>query len=278
MRNGHGEFKVTVAITLPDRHTMAIFKLQKAKGHDIINGDKFYAGAKNRVVAGRNKYGTVTGLTKEQEAYYEKELGLEAGKLARTSSFWDDWNVPVNARGTDLNDEHALDALAIIVLKQRENVGLTLDDSKKAGTEYILTSEDHDARVAIDKRTYKKKAFMLFGNMTPEDMKNFLLAKNRKVTGMSPDAIEKLVGDMMELSPKDFLATAEDDDKDLKVFINELVHCGALTKNGSAFLDTASNETLAFGPEAMVIYFKNPENQTAYVQYQKELARKKKAK
>jgi hypothetical protein len=264
---------------------MAIYKLQKtrheegdlrdAKGAPI----KFFPGAKNRIACGQDEFGAKTGLTKEQEAYFEKELGLDPGTLARTNEkFWTEWNVKVGAGGVILNDEFPKHAMDIIVLKQRSHIGQTLADSKRTGIQYIMTSEDHDAEVANDNRSYMVKAFAHLDTMTEEDMSNYLLATGRKVKGLSPKAIKKLVGDDAELAPKNFLRVVQDDDKDLKVFINELLNYGIFSKSGSAWVDEQTGDTVEYSPEGMIQLFRDPQKQPYYVSLQKELKKRKSAK
>lgn len=263
---------------------MATYKLQKVRNdygdqRDSRNNPvKFYQGAVNRIACGQDEYGAVTGLSKEQERHFEEVLNLPPKELDRNSKFWTEWNVKVGAGGKFFNDEQPQDALALIVLKQRAHIGSTLADSKKSGITYILTSEDHEAKVAIDNRTYKKKAFSHLDKMTPEDLRNYLVATNRKVAGMSPEAIEDMVGREAELDPKRFLEIALDEDRDLKVFVNELVHTGIFIKNGTAFVDRATDDIVSYGLEGTVEYFKDIKNQSYYIELQKQLAKKKKAK
>ncbi len=263
---------------------MPIYKLQKvrneeggqldSKGKKVLH----YRGASNRIACGQNEYGALTGLTKEQEKYYEQALHLKEGTLNRNSEFWHTWNVAIDAAGKRFNDEEPKDALDILVLKQRKIIGYTLEDGKNPDVQYILTSEDHDAKVAIDTRTYKKKAFAFLDKMSEEDMANYLIATNKKITGLSKDQIEALVGEEAELNPKRFLEIAQDEDKDLIVFINELVQNGIYTRKASAYVDKQSGDTIGFRLDSVVDYFKDPENQAYYVTLQKDLAKKKKAK
>jgi len=45
-----------------------------------------------------------TGLTPEDEKYYEKVLGYEDGHLSKTSDFWNTFCVKVGSRGVILDD------------------------------------------------------------------------------------------------------------------------------------------------------------------------------
>ena len=263
---------------------MAKYKLQKVKHEEGDLRDakgapiKFFPGAKNRIACGQNEFGALTGLSKDQEKYFEEALNLAPKTLDRNSDFWVDWNVKVGAGGVVLNDEEPRHALDIIVLKQRSHIGSTLQDAQRSGIQYILTSEDHEAKVANDKRTYKVKAFALLNTMTPEDFRNYLIATGRSIKGLSPDAIEKLVGDDADIDPKHFLSVATDEDKDLKVFINELLLTGIFSKNGSAWIDEQTGDIVEYSPEGMISLFKDVKQQPYYVSLQKELKKRKAAK
>ena len=45
-----------------------------------------------------------TGLTPEDEEYFEKALGYEKGTLARTSDFWITYNIKIGTRTLILDD------------------------------------------------------------------------------------------------------------------------------------------------------------------------------
>ena len=89
---------------------MALYKLKKvrneeggqtdARGKEVL----FYRGAESRVACGRDKHGAVTGLTKDEEAFYEKELRLTPGELHRKSDYWHAWNKRVDINGLVLDD------------------------------------------------------------------------------------------------------------------------------------------------------------------------------
>lgn len=263
---------------------MSIYKLTKKRNEGGLQTDAkgkpmlFYRGASNRIACAQNEYGAVTGLTKEEEAFYEKELHLAAGRLDRNSDFWHDWHVKVDAAGKLFNDEEPKDRMDMTVLKQRAHVGYTLEDAKNPEIFYILTSEDHDAKVAIDSRTYKKKAFSYLDKMTPEDMRNYLIGTGRRVKGLSPEQIEDLVGADAELSPKHFLEVVEDEDKDLKVFINELLQYNIFSRDASAFKDNNTKATIGYRMESVIEHFKDVNHQPYFISLQKELTRAKKSK
>ena len=54
-----------------------------------------------------------TGLTPEEEKYFEKALGYEDGTLAKGSSFWDTFCVRVGARSVILDDQFPRQAMMI---------------------------------------------------------------------------------------------------------------------------------------------------------------------
>ena len=107
---------------------MAIYTLKKVKNEEGNQTDArgkkvlFYRGAESRIACGRDTRGALTGLTKEQEAYYEKELRLKEGELHISSDYWHNWNRRVDVNGLKLDDEHPQDRMDLSVLQQRETV------------------------------------------------------------------------------------------------------------------------------------------------------------
>lgn len=259
---------------------MAIYTLKKVKNEEGNQTDArgkkvlFYRGAESRIACGRDSRGALTGLSKEQEAYFEKELRLKEGDLHIGSDYWHNWNRRVDVNGLKLDDEHPQDRLDLSVLQQRE----TVSHQAGAGVYYILTSEDYDAKLNVDTRSYKAKAYVHYSNMTPEEQIAYLTAKGRRTKGLSPDKIKELVSDDVELAPKQFLEDVEDRDKDLKAFIYELVHNGLLIKDATSFRDKESKEVLGRTMDSVIDYLKDGENQAYYITLQKALARAKKTK
>lgn len=266
------------------RPQMAIYNLKKVRNEEGAQTDArgkqvlFYRGSESRIACGRDKHGARTGLTKEQEASYEKELRLEPGTLHRTSDYWHAWNKRVDVNGEKFDEAETQDRLDLSVLRQREHIGFTLADALKPGINFILTSEDHDAKVSVDMRSYKVKAFTHYGNMSAEELLNYLTATGRRTTGLSPDKIKELVGDDADLNPKKFLETVQDPNQDLRVFIYELVHRGLIIKENTTFRDAHSKEVIGQREQGLIDYLQDPDHQPYYIQLQKDLARAKKAK
>lgn len=265
-----------------------VYKLHRAKGSDFVKdkqgkGIKHYAGRVNRIAVAYDKHGYLTGLTKDQERFFEKEMDLPEGTLKRNfkpegmKDFYADWYLEVGNGGLELDDAHPQDALNVAILKQKENVATSLKEIHKQGVDYVLTSEDADAKQAIDERTWKVKAFAHLAKMTPEDMRNYLVATGKKVAGLSPDAIESKVGDAAESEPRKFMQLVQDPDLDLLVFVNDLLQYNVLSNHGAQIVDSTGT-VVAMRKADLVEKFKEADFQPAYITYQKELKNKKKAK
>lgn len=259
---------------------MAIYTIKKVRNEEGGQTDArgkqvlFYRGAESRIACGRDEHGAKTGLTAEQEAYFEKELRLKPGDLHREADYWHEWNLRVDVNGKTLNDEYPKHRLDLSVLRQRANI------SHQEGPDinFVLTSEDYAAKVNVDNRSFKAKAYVHYSNMSADEHVTYLTAKGRRTKGLSPDKIKELVSDDVELSPKQFLEDVQDADKDLKGFIYELVHSGLLIKDATSFRDKETKEPLGRGLESVLDYLKDPEHQPYYIMLQKALSKAKKAK
>lgn len=171
----------------------------------------------------------VTGLSPEDEAYYEKELGINKEKypqgLSPNSKYWSENGVFITQDGLYLDEAVPVDAMWIKVLGARKDVAQSTKAAKEnANIEYILTNQDSEAVAKIERRDYLKKAMALLSSMSPEDEKNYLIMVNQYSSTMSPNVINDKVGDLAESNPKLFLAMNEAPDKKETILLQELVN------------------------------------------------------
>ena len=78
-----------------------------------------------------------TGLTPEDEKYFEEAMGLPEGKLSKTSDYWTTFCVKVGARGLLLDDQFPTQAMQIKFLSNHKRVATSLD-KLTAGKDYLL--------------------------------------------------------------------------------------------------------------------------------------------
>ena len=85
-----------------------------------------------------------TGLTPEDEKYFEKALGYDEGHLAKTSDFWQTFCVKVGTRTLLLDDSIPRQAMIIKFLSGHKRVATSLD-KLDAGKDYLLINREAEA-------------------------------------------------------------------------------------------------------------------------------------
>ena len=85
-----------------------------------------------------------TGLTPEDEKYFEKALGYEEGHLAKTSDFWNTFSVKIGTRTLLLDDSIPRQAMIIKFLSGHKRVATSLD-KLDAGKDYLLINREAEA-------------------------------------------------------------------------------------------------------------------------------------
>jgi hypothetical protein len=268
------------------------FKLERYKSAGLsitVDGNKrdYKVYGKTRVRIGATQdlksktTKAITGLTPEEEKYFEKELRLTEGELSPKSDYWRSWGIFIDMNGTYLDDELIEEALAIKVLKARSDIA---DSTHEAQTklrassspiEYILTNADSEAEAANEKTTNLMKAMLLLNEMNVEQMRDYLVMTGNIPNSMSDKLVRAKVSEVAVNDSKKFVDMMDDPNKKEILFINELVNYTILKKFGAQFID-ANKQVIAFSQPDMINFIKNPENSKQVAGLKKELSLKKK--
>lgn len=266
------------------------YHLKRWKSHGLnitVDGVKrdydVFKTARTRVGAGQDlkTAKVINGLTKEEEEYFEKEMGLEKGTLSVNSKFWRTWGVWMSQGGTYLDDEITEDALAVKVLSARDNIALSTHEAKtqlraaNSPIEYVLTNIESEADATVEKTTYTIQAVTLLGEMNIEQMREYLVMTGVSPYSMSDKLVKSRVSEIALNDSKKFVEMCTDANKKELIFINELVNYTILKKFGAQFLSPGNPDPIAFNMQDMIMFIKNPENSKQVAGLKKELAIKK---
>lgn len=221
---------------------MTLIRIQRVNSAAFLN-DSFVvysATAQASIPCLNTKAGRLTGLTKEDEKYFEELLGYEPGTLARTSKFWKDYQIKVTGKNHALNDEFPEDALAIKVA--RAQVGLVAPsklalktDGRYTQAEFVVVEAESEAKAENITFKDKKKAYKLLENLTVEDMRQILLVMGKGSSSMGNEQVENILMKEVDRAPKYFIEIVEDPNFELKNFIEECASLGILEKKGSGY-------------------------------------------
>jgi len=215
----------------------------------------------------------VTGLTEEDERLFETKLNLPAGTLSRyNKDYWASYRIKIHKDGMTLNKKNPKEALTIKVLEAHQLVANSEAEKKDSPfAEYVLTSQEQEAKVESKKVQEKRKAYKVFGGMNTEDMAAYL-----KVTGKRPskdastDWLEAEIGKIIDVDPLGFVAVMEDPNFRTKLFIDNCLSANALVKSGSKYM-LKGGDIIGYSIEDTIAYLKAPENQEVYITLKSKL-------
>jgi hypothetical protein len=205
-------------------------------------------------------------LTEQEEKEFEKELGYEPGTLARNSSFWVEFYVPLGIE-TELDLSDPTHRLYLKVLETKKIVAKSMSQ-KTAYTEYVIHKEVEEARIANKSLSKKKEAFKKFADMSVGEMITILTAMGKKPTNTNPEVVERTLGEIVDSNPDKFLEIANNPDLDIVVFLNKLKNQGIVQERAKQFI--YGDYRLGQVQEA-IDFLKDPDNSDVYLSLQKQL-------
>lgn len=230
-----------------------------------------YKGAKHTLTVVWDKHGMLnTGLTKEDEEKLGKELRADLDKY---SPFWHDFQIVMTDRELVLDLDKPEDLLKYKVLMVHPKISKSLSD-KNAYAEYVIHNQFEEARVTNSIASIKTKAYILFAKLS-QDQKADLLrlyGEFKNTSSASPEIIDATLFKKIEEKPELFVQMVEDKNRDMKVFLKDLVTNNILKKNKSAY--KYGTDFLGHDEESTIDFLNDPENQSLKIALMQELKNK----
>lgn len=200
-----------------------------------------------------------TGLTPEDEKYYEKVLGYEDGHLAKTSDFWTNFCVKVGARGLILDDSVPRQEMIIKFLSGHKRVATSLD-KLTAGKDYLLINREAEAVEKNKINKQRREAIIEFGKLSLEQMRKCLRLFGVNADRMSNELVESTLYDLVEKQPKRFFEKWVDNkSKETEFLIEQAIAKGVIRKDRTHYF--YGSDMFADGLEDAVAYLDNKKNQ-----------------
>lgn len=200
-----------------------------------------------------------TGLTPEDEKYYEKVLGYEDGHLAKTSDFWTNFCVKVGARGLILDDSIPRQEMIIKFLSGHKRVATSLD-KLTAGKDYLLINREAEAIEKNKINKQRREAIIEFGKLSLEQMRKCLRLFGVNADRMSNELVESTLYDLVEKQPKRFFEKWVDNkSKETEFLIEQAIAKGVIRKDRTHYF--YGSDMFADGLEDAVAYLDNKKNQ-----------------
>lgn len=217
--------------------------------------------------------GRHTGLTKEDEARFEKELGLSEGALSSNSEYWNTFAVKITNKELTLYTDRPWDEMKYIFLKSHKKVANGVNDLKPSAS-YILVNGDMEAmeQNRINKR--RRAAIKEFDKMSIEDMRKCLRLYGYKSDAMSNDLIESKLFENVEKDPESFfLKWVDNRTKETEYLIHTAIAKNIMRRNKNVYY--YGTESIGTSLEDTIQYLDTKANQDLKVSILSEVESKK---
>ena len=208
-----------------------------------------------------------TGLTEDDERRLEDKMNMSPGTLSRyNKDYWTMFRVDVPKNGVTLNLSFPEDELKYLVLKAHQRVANSeMERFDSPFAEYVMTSQEQEAKVVNKKSKLKRKAYKVFSNMNTTEMKDVLKVMGKRAgDDASVDFVESQLDKIVTDDPQNFLTTVEDPTFKMRAFIDDCISSRVLVKNGTKY-QLPGGDTVGFTLEQTIEYLQNPDNQEVYL-------------
>lgn len=172
-----------------------------------------------------------TGLTPEDEKYYEKALGYEEGHLSKSSPFWQTFCVKVGSRGVLLDDSIPRQAMMIKFLSGHKRVATSLD-KLTAGKDYLLINREAEAIEANKINKQRRDAIKEFDKLSIDQMRKCLRLFGQNPDRMSNELVESTLFNIVDKRPKEFFSKWVDNkSKETEYLLEQAIAKGVIRKD-----------------------------------------------
>ena len=176
-----------------------------------------------------------TGLTPEDEKYFEKALGYAEGTLARTSDFWTTFCVKVGTRSVILDDSYPRQAMIIKFLSGHKRVATSLD-KLDAGKDYLLINREAEAIETNKINKIRREAIKEFDKLSLDQMRKCLRILGIGGSNMSNEVVESTLFNRIDKNPKEFFEKWVDNkSKETEFLLEEAIAKGVIRKERTQY-------------------------------------------
>lgn len=261
-----------------ERKEIIIKPVVKAK----FSGLSSYSGA-HQVIEGAQlgRGGYKTGITKEEQEYFEKELNKPKGYLnPDNKEFWStvlNLNLPLDKAFTFVVGS-VLDELKLKVIMQHTRIANNeLELAKNPSAEFYI--EDKEAKAKIEEQAIDvlMEATDSFNELTTDEKKGYLKLYGKKgVDDFSDRMIKTELFKEVNKDPKKFSNLIKNPDVNLMIQIEEMLETGVLAKKNNYY--NFENEVIGNSIDSVIAYFKDIKNQSLKIAAVETVKKVKKSK
>ena len=213
-----------------------------------------------------------TGLSAEDAARLEKELGYQEGQLSTQSSFWDTFAVKIGKKDVILNTDKPEDELKYLFLKNHKRVAVGLNKITPS-TDYVLINQDAEAEETNRINKVRREAYREFDKMSLEEMRKCLRLFGIKSDNMSNEVAEAKLSEVIEQDPAKFLDKwVKNPNKEMNFIIEEALAKNVIRRNKTNYY--FGTDLIGNGLDDVVAYLKNKANQEILISIKREIESK----
>lgn len=230
-----------------------------------------------------SKNGFKTGLTAEEELYYEEQLGLKKGELSKHSKWWSDvFNVEYaprlnNTKETKLILDDIINQLRYKVLNASSKVANSEIAKKEPFVDFYIVDEEAKAKAESIVFDYEWEAMELVLKLSPEEKRSSLrLFGKRGVDELSEAMLKSELTKELKKDPKAFCDTLKDKQLKTRMLVEELIEYRILKRNGNYYNN--GDDTIASSTDEAIDFFEDLKNQSVVLAMQTRLKKAKKDK
>jgi hypothetical protein len=237
--------------------------VKPVKARDILPG------ARRSLTVLLDQYGKLRhGSSDEDVKAYEKATGQVCDL-----KFWQEFHIILDEDETRLDRNDPADRLKINLLRLHYRVANGPDDVSPL-TDYVMYDETAEAERDVKSFRSEIKAASLLEQLNPVQVCDFLALYGKNAMHMNPSVAYKTLVTEMRADPEKFIRMFEDEDKKLKILIQQLLFAKVLQRKGQAvyFGDPNREDTLLLGAnmETTLEFLRNAKNQDLRIALEKE--------
>lgn len=200
-----------------------------------------------------------TGLTTEDEKYFEKALGLAEGTLAKSSQYWNTFCVKVGARGVILDDTVPRQQMIIKFLSNHKRVATSLD-RLDAGKDYLLINRQAEAIEQNKINKQRREAIKEFDKLSLDQMRKALRILGVKSDTMSNELVESTLFNLVDKQPKKFFDKwVNNKQKETEFILETAIAKGVIRKDRTQYY--YGSEMFADSLDQAIAYLDSKKNQ-----------------